>query len=897
MLHRGFSTARQSRYRVDSLVALGLVGFALLYMTWLIFGWGPPEAQLALADGAYLPLGAFAVVALARASRGCPSRRAAVAWGLVATGFAAYVAGDVAWFVQEVVLGIEPPTPSAADLGWILYYPLVGMGVALLPREDSAGGWRQAIDPALVAVGTGTAVWWLILAPTISSVDDVTTALVAVAYPVGDVALLTIVAAALVGRCRDTSPAALALLATSVAVSGVADLVYAGLLVTDTYESGIWLDAAWVAAWLAAGLAGCIQRVRGGSRGTVLPRPRFGRALPYVAASLLFGVLMAASADQPGAYQLLVAGASATAALVGVRQVITSRENARLEAAAAKMSTEARFAALFRNMHDVIILTDRAGRVTYATPSTEQILGTAPALLRGSHLATVAGTGEAPLVIELLARTAADPGTVGPICVRAGRQGRQWLELLATNLLDDPLVGGMVITVRDATERLTFEEQLRAQALHDPLTGLPNRALLADRLDHALRRARRETRMPALLYLDLDDFKTVNDTMGHGAGDAVLIAVANRLRTCLRVGDTAARLGGDEFAVLLDATEDVHEAITAAERIRAVLLEPVLVAGTTVQVGASVGVVRPVRDQNPEELLRDGDIAMYAAKHAAKGSHRVFEPEMYRDMVDRVQLEADLRTALANGELEVYYQPLFDTECSEVVAVEALLRWHHPARGTVMPDVFIPVAEATGLIRSIGAWVLQAACAAVCRWNAIRGDKPLRASVNVSLRQLDDAFVQVVDGVLARTGLPATLLVLELTETALLADRDNSAAILAALRARGIRISIDDFGTGYSALSYLKDLPVDELKIDRAFVQDLGGAEAQALVETIVALGHSFSLTTVAEGVEEPHQLALLREMGCDVSQGFLLGRPAPAHTLDEVLAPGAASEALRQTA
>jgi PAS domain S-box-containing protein len=792
----------------------------------------------------------------------------------VAAGFGVYVAGDVAWFVQEVMLGIEPPTPSASDIGWILYYPLVGVGVAMLPRDDRASRWRQAIDPALVAVGTGTAVWWLILAPTIASVDSVMTALVAIAYPVGDVVLLTIVTAALLGRCRNTSHLALGLLAASIAVSGVADLVYARLVVTDSYESGLWLDAAWVVAWLAGGLAGHVQRVEGRFSGALLPRPRFGRELPYVAAFLLFGVLIVASADQPVAYQLLVVGATATAALVALRQVVTSQENVRLEAVAARTSAEARFAALFENMHDVVLMTDRAGAVTYATPSTERVLGATPEALRGSHLATIVGSGEAPLVFELLARTMAEPGTVGPICVRAGRQGRQWLELLATNLLDDRLVGGMVITVRDATERLTFEEQLRAQALHDPLTGLPNRALLADRLDHALRRARRETRMPALLYLDLDDFKT-----------------------CLRAGDTAARLGGDEFAVLLDATDDVDEAITAAERIQAVLLEPVQISGTDIRVCASVGIVRPVRDQNPEELLRDGDIAMYEAKHAAKGGHRVFVPEMYRVMVDRVQLEADLRTALANGELEVYYQPLFDLACSDIVAVEALLRWHHPVRGTVMPDVFIPIAEATGQIRPIGAWVMQSACAAVCRWNAMRGDKPLRASVNVSVRQLDDAFVQVVDGVLARTGLPASLLVLELTESALLADRDSSAAILAALRDRGIRISIDDFGTGYSALSYLKDLPVDELKIDRAFVRDLGGAEDHALVETIVALGRSLSLTTVAEGVEEPLQLDLLREMGCDLSQGFLLGRPAPAHMLDEVLALGAGSEVLGQTA
>jgi diguanylate cyclase (GGDEF)-like protein len=452
-----------------------------------------------------------------------------------------------------------------------------------------------------------------------------------------------------------------------------------------------------------------------------------------------------------------------------------------------------------------------------------------------------------------------------------------------TNLLDDPVVEGLVVTIRDVTERREFEDQLRNQAFHDPLTGLANRALIADRIDHAVRRSRRRSVTPALLYLDLDDFKKVNDSLGHPIGDRVLVEVARRLGTAIRVGDTAARLGGDEFAVLVEETSAVDEAVAVADRILAELRPPIDIDGTVVVIGASVGIVRPEGDDgDPSDLLRDADIAMYEAKREARGGYRVFEHAMFAATVERVNLESDLRGALEAGQFELVYQPLFDLSDHRLSGVEALLRWNHPTRGLVMPLNFIPLAERTGEIVPIGRWVIEGACTAVAGWNRMRDTAELRANVNVSARQLEPRLVGDVADILARTGFPARLLVLEITESVFAAERPGVLEVLGSLRALGVRISIDDFGTGYSSLSMLRDLPVDELKIDRSFIETLTNHGDTALVEAIIKLSHDFDLATVAEGIEMTDQVDSLRELGCDVGQGYLLGRPVSAATIED---------------
>lgn len=433
----------------------------------------------------------------------------------------------------------------------------------------------------------------------------------------------------------------------------------------------------------------------------------------------------------------------------------------------------------------------------------------------------------------------------------------------------------------ELVERRTRE--LRHQALHDALTDLPNRALLFDRADHMLDRARREPRAVAALYVDLDDFKEINDTLGHRAGDELLRAVATRIRTVLRASDTVGRLGGDEFLVLVEGDSLDAGPELVAQRLLGVLAEPFLletpeqiVVSVRASVGAAVGPC-----QTADELIRDADLALYVAKAAGKGRVMIFKPEMQAAIDDRVELEIDLHRALVEGELFVLYQPIVDLHTTRAKGAEALVRWRHPTRGVIGPDAFVPLAEETGLIVPLGRFVLDQACRQAATWR--EDGHHLRVAVNVSPRQLDsDSIVDDVRLALERHCLPATSLTLELTETTLMEDTDSTMRTLASLKELGVRISVDDFGTGYSSLSYLRKFPIDTLKIDRSFITRLEDSAASGpLVHSIVELGRALGIETLAEGIEDPSQLAWLQREHCDSGQGFLFGEPLVAEELE----------------
>jgi diguanylate cyclase (GGDEF)-like protein len=403
-------------------------------------------------------------------------------------------------------------------------------------------------------------------------------------------------------------------------------------------------------------------------------------------------------------------------------------------------------------------------------------------------------------------------------------------------------------------------------------------------VEQAIIRANRSKRPPAVLYIDIDDFKRINDTQGHAAGDEVLVQVAQRIKRTIRGEDTAARLGGDEFSILIDETPTESEAVTLANRLVAAFSLPFEVAGSTVSLSCTIGIHRSARLEVPAgDLLRNADIAMYVAKRDARGGYVVFQEAMYAETVDRVRLETDLRIALDRGELRLLYQPIVSIADGSLKGVEALLRWHHPERGLVMPMEFIPVAERSGEIRRIGRWVLEEACRTVRGWSSI-GGPPLIANVNVSVVQLEEGFVAQVASILRETGLPPSQLVIEITESAFSEEGAEVVEILSELRRLGVRVSIDDFGTGYSSLSRLRDLPVDELKIDRSFVTQLGGQVDGTLVSTIVHLAQELSLGTVAEGVEELAQMDRLRELGCVLAQGHLIAWPSEATVIEQML-------------
>lgn len=446
-----------------------------------------------------------------------------------------------------------------------------------------------------------------------------------------------------------------------------------------------------------------------------------------------------------------------------------------------------------------------------------------------------------------------------------------------------------LVAIQDVTERNLLETQLRHQAFHDPLTGLPNRALLLDRADHALaQRSRAETPVTMLL-LDLDGFKTINDSLGHTVGDDVLVAVADRLRQSVRPGDTAARLGGDEFAVLLGGAGSA-ESVAIGERIIRALKAPLIVGGMQVYVDASIGLAHAVGDDRAEELLRNADAAMYQAKSHGRGTVRVFESAMHADALRRMEMGADLHVAIDSGQLVVHYQPIVVLPEGEVVGVEALVRWNHPTQGLVGPDRFIRLAEETGHINALGRHVLAVACRQVAAWNdALAPDRALSVSVNASVRQIEDPgfFGEVVE-CLAVSGLAPATLCLEITESIFMDDLDATVAVLRRFKDLGVRLAIDDFGTGYSSLSYLRALPIDSLKIDRSFVDVVThGQEHSAVAEAVIKLARTFGLRTVAEGVETPAQATMLTRLGCDLAQGYLFSRPVPAADATPLIVQG----------
>jgi diguanylate cyclase (GGDEF)-like protein/PAS domain S-box-containing protein len=448
--------------------------------------------------------------------------------------------------------------------------------------------------------------------------------------------------------------------------------------------------------------------------------------------------------------------------------------------------------------------------------------------------------------------------------------------------------------IHDITLRKQLETQLQHQAFHDSLTGLANRALFKDRVAHALARQVRSQGAVSVLFSDLDDFKTVNDSLGHDAGDKLLVAVAERLRAVMRPEDTTARFGGDEFAILLEETGE-DGARSAAERILEALRSPFEFQGRQVVMRASIGAaVTTDGNTEPDDLLRQADLAMYTAKTSGKGRFAFYEPQMHAAAVTRMELKGDLEQAIANHDFELHYQPVVDLRSGHVTGLEALVRWRHPERGLVLPEEFIPIAEETGLIVPLGEWVINAACRQLAEWTAeehLPGSLVQRLAVwvNVSARQLQEpSFVEAVAEALRSSGLMPDRLTLEITESALMVDLDESTTTLNRLRALGARLAIDDFGTGYSSLSYLERLPVEVLKIDRSFTAAIGqGRDVPVLVRSIVKLGQTLRMEVLAEGIETREQLTRLRAIDCRLGQGFYFSPALPADEVIELLGRG----------
>jgi diguanylate cyclase (GGDEF)-like protein len=456
----------------------------------------------------------------------------------------------------------------------------------------------------------------------------------------------------------------------------------------------------------------------------------------------------------------------------------------------------------------------------------------------------------------------------------AARRDAEAKEKLARNAAESATASNEAL-LREINRRVETQTRLAHLATHDPLTGLPNRALLAERLERAIDTARRAEHSVALLYLDLDHFKDVNDTLGHAAGDGLLRTVSQRLESCLRGDAMVARMGGDEFALFVNDL-DASGACALAQRIIATLADPIAIAGHRVFVGVSVGItICPEDGEQVGTLLSNGDIAMYRAKQEGRNCFQMFDKKLNETVRRRATLEQALHEAVPLEQVAVAYQPQIELATGRVVGFEALLRWTHPNHGAVLPDEFVPIAERSGLINNLGAWVLHESCRQVVAWGAA-GLPPVRVAVNLATAQFRGSDVpRLVAEVLDATGLPPAQLELEITETGVMQDMRDASEVLRCLAALGVTLAIDDFGTGYSSLSYLRKLPVDKIKIDRSFVSDVvGNEDAAAVAKAMVGLAHTLRLSVVAEGVETEAQEAFIRDTGCKYGQGFLYGRP-----------------------
>ncbi|HSO96513.1 MAG TPA: EAL domain-containing protein [Acidimicrobiia bacterium] len=546
------------------------------------------------------------------------------------------------------------------------------------------------------------------------------------------------------------------------------------------------------------------------------------------------------------------------------------------------------FRALVQNAADIIMVVNPDGDVRYVSPAFERVLGYEASDAVGESALAFAHPDDVESASQALAAIQGDGRRAACIEVRLRRRDREWIwfEASVTNLLHDPVVGGIVANLRDISQHKATAARLTYAAIHDSLTGLANRPRFVERVNRALGHATRRGRRVGVIFLDLDRFKVVNDSLGHAAGDQLLGALADRLRGAVRPSDTVARVGGDEFVILCDDVVDTAAALEVAERITQAIVRPTVIDDRELFVTASLGVVvSRGPDDSADALLRDADAAMYRAKDQGRARIELFDEATHRRAVTFLELDADLHRAVERNEFVVHYQPIVDLTTGKVSGLEALLRWQHPTRGLVEPDEFIGRAEDNGLIVPMGFWALREACRQTTVWQSRQSrGPPLHVSVNLAPRQLTHrSLVPQLDEILRRTGINPATVWLELTEGALMEDAEKTITVLTALRELGVHLAVDDFGTGYSSLAYLKRFPVEALKVDRTFVDGLGReSEDTSIVGAVVGLAHSLGIGAIAEGLETPSQLAELRTMGCDFAQGFLFGPPKAAPEVGE---------------
>jgi diguanylate cyclase (GGDEF)-like protein/PAS domain S-box-containing protein len=837
-------------------------------------------AHLAAPDGApgnatYLAALVIAGVAALVGARRKPAGSRAP-WYWIASGLCLSALGDLTFSAYVQFKGLEPDV-SAADLPWLASYIAISVGLLMLLRLNRRSDGADVdglIDMAVVGVVAFLIVWQVSVQSTVTD-RSVPIAVRAVwaSYPILDAALLALV----VRTAQSRIPGAF-LLTAGVLAWLFSDFFY--MLFPESVAWVPWLDAGWMIGALAMAAAiglGPSRHARPVRDETIGP----GRVALAIAPLLVPGIIEVVAHSRgvdPDPLPMLCASV-VLACLAFVRAVRLLRSSQRAEKDL--RAAERQFRALVQRSSDAALVLDRNGTVRYASPATHDQFGYTDEDLIGRVGWDLIHPDDLQSAVETFGAIADLPGAHASteLRIRDGAGRWRWVEEVVTNLLDDPGVEGLVANVRDISSRKAAEERLHNLAHYDPLTGLPNRWMLTEHLASELAVHRPAI---AVLIVDLDQFKSVNDSRGHAVGDDLLTAVANRLAKGLPDGDTIARHGGDEFAVLARGVDGVSDAQKRAAAVASALADSITVpGGGTFQVTASVGIACASDGQNPDELLQQADTAMYAAKAQGVGKAVVFDEQLRREADELLTIQSELRTALRAGQLVVHYQPVIDLRTGTIEGVEALVRWSHPERGLLLPGSFIPVAEKSELIDDIGAFVLEQACSDASWW--ARSGQPLSVAVNISATQLrQEGIGEIVRAALYNSGLAANLLVIEITETAVLLAAERARSNIDAIHALGSRVALDDFGTGYSSLAFLKGVPADIVKIDRSFITDIETNRAdREIVATIITLAQVLGRTVVAEGIETEYQRRELRRLGCTLAQGHLW---SPAVAAEHVL-------------
>jgi diguanylate cyclase (GGDEF)-like protein/PAS domain S-box-containing protein len=785
---------------------------------------------------------------------------------------------------------------------YLSYYPALLWGLLRFPthkrsRKDFIKLW---LDVSTVVITGGAIIWYFILDAQVDSASGTMLGIVLSAiYPIADLVFLFASAAVLLHRSQPVSRRSIQMLALAGLAMFWSDLILGYKIVhTGMYQTGTWTDLGWQSAMMLWLLATFYQRWRADRR--VDDDVRLEQdvtftvsSIPYVAVLMGYGLLVVAVWPYWRLVGEMTTVVLLLTALVLARQIIAVRENMKL--LTERVAREARFRALVQNSSDVITVIDEDGKIQFMSPSVEQVFGWLPSEALGRHISDIVhrddAVGVSAFLKSLRSMDSAMP-TPRSLIIRCRNKAGEWrsTETIAMVLMNDPAIRGIVLNTRDVSERVELQAELSYQAYHDSLTQLANRPWFHNQVQNALEHFRHSPDHVAVLFLDLDNFKNINDSLGHAEGDSILIEVARRLLDATRGSDTVARLGGDEFAVLVGRVASEADLVIIAERVTKAMRAPFVLQSGEVFSSISIGIARGSIGQDVDDLLRNADVAMYVSKRHGKGSYTIFEPQMHTQARERLGLEIDLRHAMMRDELRLFFQPIVALTDGRLLGVEALVRWMHPQRGLLLPGEFIPMAEDSGLILQLGKWVLMEACRQGARWRSmLPPGTSFTISVNVSGRQLEQvAFVDEVADVLHLTGFTPNDLLLEVTETVIVRDVTVTLRQLKALKALGVRLAIDDFGTGYSSLSFLQQFPVDVLKIDKSFVDDVArGDNGSALARTIVALGNTLSLQTVAEGIEHRQQADVLNAMGCGLAQGFYFSRPVQPVEIDEFIQHG----------